>query len=209
MKKILLSDILTSSVKTLSPHTPIHEVLEEMASLRISCIVAVDAERRPLGIFTERDAVHLLSERRGLVSLKMSDAMSAPPFTCSADMDFREAFRMLQERGFRHLIVVDEHGCLLGIVTEGDFLHHLDDGDLSEFKNAEMVMSRSIVTVDFDDTLVNAISLMSRNRFSCVVVTREQALYGILTERDVVRLALAVARAIASNFPETKQCFTV
>jgi diguanylate cyclase (GGDEF)-like protein/PAS domain S-box-containing protein len=192
MKKTLLSEILTTSIKTALPHISVSEVLAKMASLRISCMVIVDGERRPLGIFTERDAVHLLAERRGLGSLKIADVMSAPPFTSSSDIDFREAYRMLQERGFRHLVVVDGKGCLLGIVTEGDFLRHLDVGDLSEFKSVEKVMSRNIATVDVGDHLADAISLMSRNRYSCAVVTREQAPYGILTERDVVRLAASV-----------------
>ncbi len=192
MKKILLSEILTSSVKTVPPHAAVSEVLEKMATLSISCVVAVDAGHRPLGIFTERDAVHLLADRRGSGSLTMADVMSVPPFTSSSNIDFREAYRILQERGFRHLIVVDGHGCLLGIVTEGDFLHHLDAGDLAEFKSAEKVMSRNIVTVDVGDTLADAISLMSRHRYSCVLVTREQTPHGILTERDVVRLAQIV-----------------
>ncbi len=189
MKKILLSEILTASIKAVPPHAAISEVLDIMAVQKISCMVAVDAERRPLGIFTERDAVHLLAEQRGLGSLKMAEVMSTPPFTSSSDIDFREAYRMLQERGFRHLVVVDGQGILLGIVTEGDFLHHLDAGDLSEFKSAEKVMSRNIATVDVGAGLTDAISIMSRNRYSCVVVMREQAPYGILTERDVVRLA--------------------
>ena len=194
MKKTLLNDILTPTVKTVSPHAVISEVLGEMAALRISCVIAVDAERRPLGIFTERDAVHLLAKRCVLDSLKMNDVMSAPPFTALSEVDFREAYRMLQERGFRHLVVVDGDGCLQGIVTEGDFLHHLDTGDLSEFKSAEKVMSRNIITVDVGDTLTDAINLMSRNRYSCVVVTRDHVPYGILTERDVVKLAPSVVK---------------
>lgn len=193
MNKILLSEILNPSVKTVSPQADISQVLGIMAAQGISCVVAVDAERRPQGIFTERDAVHLLAERRGVRALKMADVMSTPPFTSSSGIDFREAYRMLQERGFRHLVVVDERGLLLGIVTEGDFLHHLDAGDLSEFKKAENVMSRNIVTVDVQDTLAVAIGLMSRNRYSCVVVMREQKPYGILTERDVVKLAPNIA----------------
>jgi diguanylate cyclase (GGDEF)-like protein/PAS domain S-box-containing protein len=189
VKKVPLSEILTSSVKTTSPDTAISTVMAEMAALKISCVVAVDAGNRPLGIFTERDAVRLLAERRGMGVLKMAEVMSTPPFTTSAELDFREAYRMLQERGFRHLVVVDENGCLKGLVTEGDFLQRLDAGDLSEFKIAERVMSRNIVTIEMDAPLVEAIGLMSRNRYSCVVVMRENIPYGILTERDIVRLA--------------------
>ncbi|MFZ3017404.1 MAG: EAL domain-containing protein [Gallionella sp.] len=193
MKKVLLSEILTASVTTVPPNAVIVDVMAAMAARGISCVVAVDGERKPLGIFTERDAVRLLAERRGLDSLKMADVMSTPPFTSSADIDFREAYRLLQGRGFRHLVVVNGNGQLEGIVTEGDFLHHLDAGDLSEFKSAEKVMSRNIITVDVGDTVADAIGLMSRNRYSCVVVTRAQIPYGILTERDVVKLAPKLA----------------
>ncbi len=196
MKTILLSEILTTAVNTVPPHAPITEVLLKMAARGISCMLAVDSENRPQGIFTERDAVHLLAERRGPGALKMADVMSTPPFTTSSNIDFREAYRMLQDRGFRHLVVVDGQGLLLGIVTEGDFLHHLDAGDLSEFKSAEKVMSRNIVTVDVGAPLADAIGLMSRNRYSCVVVTQDQKPHGILTERDVVRLSPGMEEAM-------------
>ena len=189
MKIIPLSEILTSSVKTTIPDAAIADVMAEMAVMKISCVVAVDAEKRPLGIFTERDAVRLLAERGGLGSLKMAEVMSTPPFTSAADIDFREAYRMLQQRGFRHLVVVDSNGCLQGIVTEGDFLQRLDVGDLSEFKIAEKVMSRNIVTIGFNAPIAEAISLMSRHRYSCVVVMQGDIPHGIITERDVVRLA--------------------
>jgi diguanylate cyclase (GGDEF)-like protein/PAS domain S-box-containing protein len=193
MKKVLLSEILTPSVQTASPETTICDVLAQMASLKISCVVAIDAKKQPLGIFTERDAVRLLAEHREISSLSLAEVMSTPPFSSSADIDFREAYRMLQERGFRHLIVVDKDNRLQGIISEGDFLQRLDAGDLSEFKSADKVMSRNIVTVDVDALLADAVSLMSRNRYSCVVVMRNRVPYGILTERDVVRLATSVA----------------
>jgi len=193
VKKVLLSEILTALVKTASPDAALSEVMTAMAAMKISCVVAIDDSNRPLGIFTERDAVRLLAEGRELSALTMDDVMSAPPFCSSSDIDFREAYRMLSERGFRHLIVVDEIGCLKGIVTEGDFLQRLDAGDLSEFKVAEKVMSRNIATVGIDAPLAEAISLMSKNRYSCVVVMREGIPHGILTERDIVRLAPTIS----------------
>ncbi|HCI13643.1 MAG TPA: hypothetical protein DFK12_06700 [Gallionellaceae bacterium] len=193
MNKVLLSEILTASVETIPADASIIDVLARMAALNISCAVAVDGDRRPLGIFTERDAVRLLAERRGLGDLQIGQVMSTPPFTSSSNIDFREAYRLLQERGFRHLVVVDGNGRLEGIVTEGDFLNHLDAGDLSEFKSTEKVMSRNIVTVDIGDMVADAVGLMSRNRYSCVVVMRQQIPYGILTERDVVKLAPRLA----------------
>jgi diguanylate cyclase (GGDEF)-like protein/PAS domain S-box-containing protein len=189
MKKVLLSEIYTTKVKTVLAETPISDVLGEMASLSISCIVVVDTERRPIGILTERDVVRLLAQHHVLLTLKMADVMSSPVYTSVADIDFREAYRLLQQHGFRHLIVIDEVGRLQGIVTEGDFFLRLDVGDLSELKNTEKIMSRNIMTVDIDAPLLDAINLMSRHRYSCVVVTQLDIPYGIITERDIVRLS--------------------
>jgi len=71
-EKILLSDILTPSVKTVPPHTSITEDAEEMASMGISCIVAGMPNVARWAFSPERDAVHLLAERRGMDSLKIA-----------------------------------------------------------------------------------------------------------------------------------------
>lgn len=193
MKKITLKQLLTPATITVAAEDTITEVLSTMATLRISCVVAVDSEQRPLGIFTERDAVRILAERRATDEIQMSDTMSTPPLCAASDMDFRAAYRLLLEHGFRHLVVTDSGNRLLGIVSEGDFLPHLDVGDLSEFKTVAKVMSGNVATVDVDDTLSNAVAIMHRNRYSCVVITRDLRPVGILTERDVVSLATAVA----------------
>lgn len=192
MKKVALSEILTSSVVAVTADAAITEVLSTMSLLRISCMIAVNSERHPLGIFTERDAVRLLAEHRDIASLRMCDVMSASPFCSKSDVDFRDAFRMLQERGFRHLIVVDANNCLVGIVSEGDFLRHLDADDLFEIKTVAKIMSGDVATVHVEATLADAIATMHRQQNSCVVVTHGLNPVGILTERDVVKLALTI-----------------
>lgn len=192
MKKVALSEILTPSVVAVPTDVAITEILSMMSSLRISCIVAVSSERHPLGIFTERDAVRLLAEQHAITNLKMSDVMSVPPLCSKSDVDFRDAFRMLQERGFRHLIVVDASNCLVGIVTEGDFLRHLDAEDLFEIKTAAKIMSSNVATARFEDTLADAVAIMHQQRYSCVVITRDSNPVGILTERDIVKLAFTI-----------------
>ncbi len=189
MKNTTLIELLTPAAVTASPDSNLTEVLAMMASLRISCVVATDEERHPQGIFTERDAVRILAEGRDTDGIRLSDAMSKPPLCAASDVDFRAAYRILIENGFRHLVVVDAANCVLGIVTEGDFLPHLDIGDLSEFKTVAKVMSQNISSIDVGDTLADAIFLMHRQRYSCVVVTNGTSPAGILTERDAVRLA--------------------
>lgn len=192
MEKVTLSELISPAIVTVAPDMIMTNVLAMMSSNRISGVVPIDTANQPLGIFTERDAVRLLAEQCNTDLINISDVMTAPPLYAPAEMDFRAAYRLLLEHGVRHLIVVDDSKRVLGIVTEGDFLPHLDIGDLSEFKTLSKVMSRNIDTIDASDSLIVAINTMHRNRYSCVIIMHDDTPVGILTERDAVRLASSV-----------------
>ncbi len=180
----------------ISPHpvtapeaTPITTVLATMERRRISCLLAVDADNRPTGIFTEQDAVRLMADGKGRGEITLADVMQQPVFTVQADLDYREAYRQMSERGFRHLVVVDAAGRLSGIVSEGDFLHHLGMEYLVELKTVASAMTPNPVTLPEQASLAEAIQLMASRHFSCVLATRDGAAVGIVTERDLVHLA--------------------
>lgn len=190
MKKIKLSEILTPDVITVTADIAVREVLSIMASLRISCIVAVNTGNQPLGIFTEQDALRLLAERQALEGLVMADVMTIPPLCFSADMDYRDAFNQLQEHGFRHLIVVDSSNHLLGIITEDDFMRHLGIAELTIFKSVAEVMKRTVTTADVNESVTTAAQQMRQHQLSYIVITRDSAPVGIFTERDAVNLGV-------------------
>lgn len=194
MKRIKLSEILTPDVITVATDITVREVLSTMASLRISCLLAVNSENQPLGIFTEQDALRLLAGQQALDGLVMADVMAIPPLCAPSDMDYRDAFRLLQERGFRHLIVTDAHNRLLGIVTEDAFLRCLGTEEFTAFKTVARVMARNVATIDADETVAAAAQRMHEQHLGCIVVTRDSAPVGILTERDAVRLKLDVGK---------------
>ncbi|MEW6165350.1 MAG: PAS domain S-box protein [Pseudomonadota bacterium] len=193
METRTLADILTPAVVSFPPDAPLAVVLEAMEQLHISCVVAVDAEFRPLGILTERDVVELFVRAAPMASSSLADIMTAPVFGLSAATDYREAYHQMAERQLRHLVAVDADGRLAGIVTEADFLHHLGEEYLVEVKTVAAAMDREVVCIDAAARLDEAIALMAERGSDYVVVLkaggREPA--GILTERDVVRLTRA------------------
>jgi diguanylate cyclase (GGDEF)-like protein/PAS domain S-box-containing protein len=132
MKKPTLHNILSPSVLTVAADTPLSDVLVSMESLRIDCVVAADESRTPLGIFTGRDGVRLLAERRIVDKMCMADVMSTPPITAPTDLDLHQACHLLSKHRLRHLIVVDHHGKLAGIVDEGALKQHVGAEHLLE-----------------------------------------------------------------------------
>jgi diguanylate cyclase (GGDEF)-like protein/PAS domain S-box-containing protein len=193
MHKLTLKAVLSPTVFTVAPDTPLPDVLASMESLHISCVVAVDSAHHPLGIFTEQDAIQLMAERKVVAKLRMSDVMSTPPLTAPSNMDFRDAYRLISDKGFRHLVVVDETDRVTGLVSEADFLHHMGMGYLVGIKTVSSVMVRTLVSLEENSTLADAVDLMAQHKISCIIVTRNNQPIGILTERDTVGLARTIS----------------
>jgi diguanylate cyclase (GGDEF)-like protein/PAS domain S-box-containing protein len=211
-----LQDILSANPFSVGGKTPIIEVLTLMERQHISCVLAVDADARPTGIFTEQDAVHLMATAADLNGIEMAAVMHQPVFTLPADVDYRDAYRQMSALGYRHLAVVDAAGRLIGVVSEGDFLHHLGMEYLVELKTVACAMTTNPLTLPETASLAEAVALLEAHHASCVIVARDDAPIGILTERDLVHLArqnldlaatllvnvmCAPVRSIAADYP--------
>lgn len=53
----------------------------------------------------------------------VKDRMTPDPITITVDTSFPDAFRIMREKGIRHLPVMDKKGNLVGIVAQTDLLH--------------------------------------------------------------------------------------
>jgi diguanylate cyclase (GGDEF)-like protein/PAS domain S-box-containing protein len=189
-----LHQILSATPISVGVATPIIDVLATMEQRRISCILAVDSETKPVGIFTEQDAITLMANTPDLNGVTMASVMHQPVFTAPSDMDYRDAYRLMSARNYRHLAVVDAAGGLTGVMTEGDFLHHLGMEYLVELKTVSNAMQADPITLPEHASLAEAVDLLASRQASCLLVTRELVSHemvpvGILTERDLVHLA--------------------
>lgn len=182
---LTLRDIYTADVITISAEMPINVALQLMQKKSISALIIVD-KLRPIGIFTERDAVRITAQRKHTAGISVSEFMSTPLITARLDADFRESYQLMNSKGLRHLIVVDAEGLLKGIVSEADFLNHLGMEYLVDLKTVASVMSQNVLTISQDTLLGEAVDIMATRQISCVVVAEADKCLGIVTERDVV-----------------------
>ncbi|HET7833812.1 MAG TPA: EAL domain-containing protein [Gallionella sp.] len=199
MQNLTLQAILSPTVITVAPDTPLTEVLTSMESLHLSCMVAVDDDRRPLGIFTDQDVIRLMAETSIVHELKMADVMNTVPLTATSNTDFRSAYHLISEKGFRHLIVVDAAGRLEGVINETDFLHMLGLEFLIELKTVGDVMTRNVQTIVADAVLSEAVNLMASQQAHSVIVMRDDLPAGVLTEHDMISLARKIGAPSAVN----------
>ena len=96
-----------------------------------------------------------------------------------------QAARVLAERGFDHLPIVDEHDKLIGIVTSWDVATSVGTGK----RRLSEIMTRKVITAGEDESIDSVARTLEKHRISGVpVVNSRRELRGILTSEDLTKL---------------------
>ena len=105
----------------LSQETTVKHACSCMRDARVGAVLVIDKNGNLVGIFTGRDAVaRVAAEGRDSAGTRLRDVMTREPYTMAPNKTAIDALRLMLERGFRHVPVVDS-GRLLGVVSRGDF----------------------------------------------------------------------------------------
>ena len=113
-----------------APDTSVSTAAKLMAASKVSAVMVV-ADKRLVGIFTERDAVfRVMAQGRDVHATRLAEVMTKDPTTVGPGESFGYALLMMHEKGFRHVPVVED-GEPIGIVSARNAL----DPDLEEFES--------------------------------------------------------------------------
>jgi CBS domain-containing protein len=120
-----------SDVVTADPNATLGEVVRILAARRIGAVVVTGADRRIVGILSERDIVRVLGEKgSAALDSPIGEAMTRKVTTCSMGDTVAELMERMTEGKFRHVPVVED-GRLAGIVSIGDVVkwrvHEIED----------------------------------------------------------------------------------
>ena len=115
-----LSAIITKEPISVGPGASIREVVETMVSGHIGSMVVVDTERRPIGIFTQSDALKRILLPGRTLDGPISEVMSARPHALSEHAHVYDAALAMAMHSVRHVLAVDGEGRLKGVVSERD-----------------------------------------------------------------------------------------
>ncbi|MBI5788466.1 MAG: diguanylate cyclase [Candidatus Schekmanbacteria bacterium] len=182
-----IQSIMTREVISLQTGTPLKEAITQMSSKNISCII-INQDSRPLGIITERDLLKIAAQDKDINQLKVEEAMTAPIKTVSHNMDIYQAAVYLEKHHFRRIVIVDDEGKLLGLVTQTDLKNHLGAAYYVTFKPLSSIMTTDVITAEHNENLLQLIQRMNRHNISCIVICKNLQPIGIISERDVTHL---------------------
>jgi len=115
--------LMTTDVQTTKVSERTISALTRMAKRSISCLIVVE-DSRPVGIFTERDAVTLLANSsQKLGSTPIRNVMTWPVHCIRQDYTLAEAANMMRAVKCRRFPVVNAKGQLVGLVTQTDIMN--------------------------------------------------------------------------------------
>jgi CBS domain-containing protein len=112
-----VATLMFRNVLRVSPEVSSRHVLALMASHALSGVVVVEGER-PVGVFTEHDAVRLVSAGCDLASLPVGTVMTTPVVKILASASPVRAVDLMHDHGVRQLVVVNDQEDLVGILTQ-------------------------------------------------------------------------------------------
>jgi PAS domain S-box-containing protein len=134
LKHRYVVDVMVKNVVSMQPHQLLLELVNVMANHRVSCIIIGETTNnnqiKPLGIITERDIVKFQSQRLNLAQLKAKDVMTHPLYLVSPEKSLWEAHQIMEQNNFRRLVVVNQEGELVGIITQSSVLQAVDPREL-------------------------------------------------------------------------------
>ena len=133
-----VKDIMSTSVKTVTPDTPLIEVVSLMCLYRFSGLPVVDNDKL-VGIISEKDILHdmlpdvnelmgsmaaidfdaLLNDYSKVIKLKVADLMTAGVVSVTPDMHILKAASVMASKRFRRIPVADGDA-LAGMLSLGD-----------------------------------------------------------------------------------------
>jgi len=122
--------------------------------------------------------------------------MTPDPITVSPATLLPEARALLNEYHFRHLPVVDEHGKLVGILTDRDLRSAYPSSVITDSErrlvyervqetSVSEIMSTECVTLGVDSTLDDALFLFDRDQPGALPVLDGERVIGIFSNRDL------------------------
>ena len=126
-----VTDVLRNKgdlVVTVTPEHSVKDLLDLLSEHGVGALVVSIDGSSVDGIVSERDVVRKLQQHGpDLLSSPVREIMTASVHTVRTDADLEDLMRMMTERRFRHLPVVDGDGLLIGIVSIGDVVKHRID----------------------------------------------------------------------------------
>jgi len=138
-----------------------------------------------------------MRRKRGL-PVRASDVMSTPPVTAEETLPIEEVAKKMFENDVSSVMVVDNTGRLVGIVTEKDVVGAVAIGRIGSNLPVARFMKENPITVGPDTPLDEVLEKMRRfNIRHLPVVDKGGKPVGMVSQRDLLDVVLTLLKIIS------------
>lgn len=116
-----IEPLISRAVLTVEETDSLREAAVWMMERGVGSAVVVK-DGKPSGIITDRDALRVIARGADTNAVTVGDCIMRGLKTVPASLGLLEAARIMREKGFRHLVVVDEEGDLAGVFSMRDLV---------------------------------------------------------------------------------------
>lgn len=132
-------------------------------------------------------------------AVSVGDYMSRKLVTFSPDQSMFDVVDIMLKNKISGAPVVDEHGQLCGVISEGDCLKEVVKGQYNNMPNlagkARDHMSANVITIAPDTNIFDAANMFLTKRIRRFPVVENGKLVGQISQKDIMRAVLKMRSA--------------
>jgi len=122
----------------------------------------------------------------------------------SSTADLFAASKLLKKHQIGVLVVLDQGGRLVGILSERDIVHAMaEGGDTVRQLPVSQMMTAKVSTSDVNDSITSVMERMTKGKFRHMPVLDKGRLAGIVSNRDLLKWHLETVRDHIRNLEES------
>ncbi len=190
-----IHELMHKGLYTCLPETPLGRVAALLTEHRIHAILVAEQPDTPLGILSDFDLLAgewLSVDEKSLNTMRRltaRDLMTSPIETVDINTPVEETVKRMDEKEI-HRLLVTENGRPVGILSISDFVAGIAAQEEVRRESVGDVMSDTFLVCRENTPILSAARTMTQAGWrSIVVVNARGKLRGILTGRDLLRLA--------------------
>lgn len=130
--------------------------------------------------------------RRRDLQVRVLHVMSKPPIVIHYNASLSEAAKLMYDNRIGSVMIVDDRGVLVGILTERDLLRLVATNRACKDEPLYAIMTKNPITIGPDASIYDALKKMREYGVRHLpVVDREGKPVGMVSVRDIIDLILA------------------
>lgn len=126
LKEKKIFQVINPKLVQTGPETSVKDAIALMQSKRSGYLV-ISKENKPVGMFTEVDVTNKILNQKINLNDPVSNFMTADPFTLTPQDSIGKAIKLMGDKRFYHIPLVDKKGELSGILSVRTLIRFLSE----------------------------------------------------------------------------------